>query len=113
MKIIEDNSIANIQQYVDVLVKLARVKSESLPAVLCNELINKVISKLNAELDNAKGKKIVIDLASLPKEMLLDDWLRFFNDFGIAFVTSTTEEKDYTVPVYNSKYGNKSNGTNY
>lgn len=59
-------------------------------------LYNIVWYRLEAELAKAKGKKMVMDIAQIPKSegMDLDKWMYMFDNVGIAFINSFEEGKD-------------------
>lgn len=59
-------------------------------------LYNIVWYRLETELAKAKGKKMVMDIAMIPKSegIDLDKWMYFFDNTGIAFVNSFEEGKE-------------------
>jgi hypothetical protein len=59
-------------------------------------LYNIVWYRLEAEIAKAKGKKMVMDMAQIPKSegIDLDKWMYFFDNVGIAFINSFEEGKD-------------------
>jgi hypothetical protein len=59
-------------------------------------LYNIVWYRLEAELAKAKGKKMVMDIAQIPRSegIDLDKWMYFFDNVGIAFINSFEEGKD-------------------
>lgn len=59
-------------------------------------LYNIVWFRLEAELAKAKGKKMVFDIAQIPKSqgIDMDKWMYFFDNVGIAFINSFEEGKD-------------------
>lgn len=59
-------------------------------------LYNVVWYRLEAELAKAKGKKMVMDIAQIPKSegIDLDKWMYMFDNVGIAFINSFEEGKD-------------------
>jgi hypothetical protein len=59
-------------------------------------LYNIVWYRLENELAKAKGKKMVMDMAQIPKSegIDLDKWMYFFDNVGIAFINSFEEGKD-------------------
>jgi hypothetical protein len=52
--------------------------------------------RLEAELAKAKGKKMVMDVAQIPRSegIDLDKWMYYFDNVGIAFINSFEEGKD-------------------
>jgi len=52
--------------------------------------------RLEAELAKAKGRKMVMDIAQIPRSegIDLDKWMYFFDNVGIAFINSFEEGKD-------------------
>lgn len=59
-------------------------------------LYNIIWFRLEAELAKAKGKKMVMDMAQIPRSegIDLDKWMYFFDNVGIAFINSFEEGKD-------------------
>tara|TARA_R110000822_G_scaffold2004_7_gene9554 strand:- start:9031 stop:11448 length:2418 start_codon:yes stop_codon:yes gene_type:complete len=59
-------------------------------------LYNIVWYRLETELAKAKGKKMVMDIAMIPKSegIDLDKWMYFFDNVGLAFVNSFEEGKE-------------------
>lgn len=59
-------------------------------------LYNIVWYRLEMELAKAKGKKMVMDIAQIPKSegIDLDKWMYMFDNVGIAFINSFEEGKD-------------------
>lgn len=60
------------------------------------KLYNVVWYKLIQELAKAKGKKMVMDLAQIPKSqgIDLDKWMYLFDNVGVAFINSFEEGPD-------------------
>lgn len=56
-------------------------------------LYNIIWFRLEAEIAKAKGKKFIMDLASIPKShgINLDKWINMFDNVGIAFINSHEE----------------------
>lgn len=52
--------------------------------------------RLEAEIAKAKGKKMVFDIAQMPKSegIDLDKWIYYFDNVGLAFINSFEEGKD-------------------
>jgi phage terminase large subunit-like protein len=59
-------------------------------------LYNIIWYRLEAEIAKAKGKKMVMDIAQIPRSegIDLDKWMYFFDNTGIAFINSFEEGKD-------------------
>jgi len=59
-------------------------------------LYNIVWYRLEMELAKAKGKKMVMDIAQIPRSegIDLDKWMYMFDNVGIAFINSFEEGKD-------------------
>ena len=59
-------------------------------------LYNIIWFRLEAELAKAKGKKMVMDIAQIPKShgMDMDKWMYYFDNVGIAFINSFEEGLD-------------------
>ena len=59
-------------------------------------LYNVIWFRLEAEIAKAKGKKMVMDIAQIPKSegIDLDKWMYFFDNVGIAFINSFEEGKE-------------------
>lgn len=59
-------------------------------------LYNIIWYRLESEIAKAKGKKMVMDIAQIPKSegMDLDKWMYMFDNVGIAFINSFEEGKD-------------------
>jgi len=59
-------------------------------------LYNIVWYRLETELAKAKGKKMVMDIAQIPRSegIDLDKWMYFFDNVGIAFINSFEEGKE-------------------
>lgn len=59
-------------------------------------LYNIIWFRLEAEIAKAKGKKMVMDIAQIPKSegIDMDKWMYFFDNVGIAFINSFEEGKD-------------------
>jgi len=59
-------------------------------------LYNIVWYRLETELAKAKGKKMVMDIAQIPRSegIDLDKWMYFFENVGLAFVNSFEEGKE-------------------
>lgn len=56
-------------------------------------LYNVIMYRLELEIAKAKGKKMVMDLAQIPKSqgISMDKWMYYFDSMGIAFVNSFEE----------------------
>lgn len=56
-------------------------------------LYNVIWFRLEAEIAKAKGKKMVMDIAQIPKShgMDMDKWMYYFDNVGIAFINSFEE----------------------
>ena len=59
-------------------------------------LYNIVWYRLENEIAKAKGKKMVMDMAQIPKSegIDMDKWMYYFDNVGIAFINSFEEGKD-------------------
>ena len=59
-------------------------------------LYNVIWFRLEAEIAKAKGKKMVMDIAQIPKSEGIDieKWMYFFDNVGVAFVNSFEEGKE-------------------
>jgi hypothetical protein len=59
-------------------------------------LYNIIWYRLEAEIAKAKGKKMVMDIAQIPRSegIDLDKWMYFFDNTGIAFINSFEEGRD-------------------
>lgn len=59
-------------------------------------LYNIIWYRLETELAKAKGKKMVMDIAQIPRSegIDLDKWMYFFDNVGIAFINSFEEGKE-------------------
>jgi hypothetical protein len=57
---------------------------------------NVMMYRLELEVAKAKGKKMVMDLAQIPRSqgMSLEKWMYYFDTTGIAFINSFEEGKD-------------------
>lgn len=58
-------------------------------------IYNIVMYRMEMELAKAKGKKLVMDLAQIPRSqgMTLEKWMHYFDNIGIAFINSFEEGK--------------------
>lgn len=58
-------------------------------------LYNVIMYRLELELAKAKGKKMVMDLAQIPRSQGIDlnKWMYYFDNVGIAFINSFEEGK--------------------
>lgn len=59
-------------------------------------LYNIIWFRLEAEIAKAKGKKMIMDVAQIPKSegMDMDKWMYYFDNVGIAFINSFEEGKE-------------------
>lgn len=59
-------------------------------------LYNIIWFRLEAEIAKAKGKKMVMDIAQIPKSegVDMDKWMYYFDNVGIAFINSFEEGKE-------------------
>lgn len=59
-------------------------------------LYNVIMYRMELEIAKAKGKKMVMDLAQIPRSqgISLEKWMYYFDTVGIAFINSFEEGKD-------------------
>lgn len=59
-------------------------------------LYNIIMYRMEFEIAKAKGKKMVMDIAQIPRSqgIPLDKWMYYFDTMGIAFINSFEEGKD-------------------
>src|SRR5690606_12315665 len=56
-------------------------------------LYNIIMYRMELEIAKAKGKKMIMDLAMIPKSMGIDleKWMYYFDNIGLAFINSLEE----------------------
>lgn len=83
--------------YIGVMYHARNSQSQSLVELMKPHqyLYNIVMYRLELELARAQGKKVVIDLAQIPRSegFDIDRWLYYFNVLGISFINSFEEGK--------------------
>src|SRR5690606_34072346 len=59
-------------------------------------LYNVIMYRMELEIAKAQGKKMVMDIAQIPRSqgMDLEKWIYYFNTTGLAFINSFEEGKD-------------------
>jgi hypothetical protein len=89
-----------IRNYIDILLNLENsmknleITSDTFKRF--STLFDTVFEKLSKEIESQKNKKVVIDMAILPKEISLDKWQEYFDKQNILFI-NTSEDKHKSV----------------
>lgn len=50
------------------------------------------IEELQNKIEEARGKKIIIDIADLPKGLSIEKWMYYFDNMSVCFVDSKKGE---------------------
>lgn len=93
---IDNPSIAKLG-YIGAVYNHRNSKSISLVGLVKRHqyLYNIIMYRMELEIAKAKGKKMVMDLAQIPRSqgMDLEKWMYYFDSLGIAFINSFEEGK--------------------
>lgn len=95
---IDNPSIAKLG-FVGAVFNRRNTKSRSLLSLVKHHqyLYNIIMYRMELEIAKASGKKMVMDIAQIPRSMGIDmdKWMYYFDSMGIAFINSFEEGKGH------------------